>query len=343
MIRIAACFVLLAALLGGAACRADEIADFYKGKQVTCYVGYEPGGTYDLYARMLSKYLPRFIPGNPTVVTVNMPGASSVVLGVHLNGTAPKDGTQFGLLNPSLLIDPILYEKSSVPFNPANLTLIGNLTQSPLVLVAMSSSGLRSLEDLKTKELVIAATSPTGDTYIIPQSFKNLLHLKLKIIIGYSGTKEALMALETGEISGRVWTYQSLMETRPDWVRDGKALILTQFFLPERDPSLKDVPLAQEFASDPLDRQALELAELSTLIAKPFAAPPGLPPARVKALRDAFMAVATDKEFLAEAAQRKLDVSPMSGEAMAALLKKAYASPPEVVTRLRKAIQGPQG
>jgi len=340
MVRITAWLALLAALFSAPGARADEIADFYKGKQVTCYVGYEPGGTYDLYARLLSKYLTRFLPGNPTIVTVNMPGASSAVLGVHLNGNAAKDGTQFGLLNPSLLIDPILYEKSSVPFNPANLTLIGNLTQSPLVLVAMTATGIRSVEDLKTKELVIAATSPTGDTFVIPQSFKNLLGLKLKIIIGYSGTKDALMALETGEISGRVWTYQSLMETRPDWLRDGKARILAQFFLPERDASLKEVPLAQEFAGDALDRQALELAELSTLIAKPFAAPPGLPPARVKALRDAFMAVATDKAFLAEAAQRKLDVSPMAGAAMEALLKKAYASPPEVVARLRKAIQG---
>ena len=122
MMRLTAWLALIAALLCAPGLRADEIADFYKGKQVTCYVGYEPGGTYDLYARLFAKYLPRFIPGNPNLVVVNMPGASSAVLGVHLNGAAAKDGTQFGLLNPSLLIDPILYEKSSVPFNPANLT-----------------------------------------------------------------------------------------------------------------------------------------------------------------------------------------------------------------------------
>jgi tripartite-type tricarboxylate transporter receptor subunit TctC len=314
-----------------------DIASFYKDKQVTVFIGYGPGGGYDLYARTMSKYLPQHIPGNPRVLNMNMPGASTIKLGTHLHSTAPRDGTAFGIVNPALLLDAVFYEKSTVPFNPAELTLIGNASNSAMLLVAWHTAGVNTLEDLKTKELTIGATSRTGDTFILPQAIKNILGLKLKIIMGYPGTREALIALESGELSGRVWNYESIKATRMDWVRDGTIKVVSQLSL-ERHPEFPNVPLASEAAKNEEDRKALEIIFLSTEFARPFVAPPKMPAMQTKALRDAFMATMRDPGFIADIEKQQLEISPMSAEEMEGWLKQAYEAPPNLIKRIRTAL-----
>ena len=180
------------------------VADFYRGKTLTVYIGYGPGGGYDLYARTLARHIVKHIPGNPQTLPSNMPGASSMTLGNFLARIAPKDGTAIGAVNSALLLEPLFAgKKSKAQFAGPDMTMIGNLTSSASVLVAWHTSGVKTLADVRDKGITIAATSPSGDTYLLPLSVKNTLGLdKLKLVIGYPGTREAALALERGERQG---------------------------------------------------------------------------------------------------------------------------------------------
>lgn len=341
-LRVTASFVAVSALAIGMAAgtsevRADAVADFYKGKQVTSYVGYPPGGGYDIYGRLVSKAIVKYIPGHPGIVNMNMPGASTLTLANHLWNVAPKDGTAYGIINPSQLFDPILRHDSNVRFNPAELTLIGNATNTAQVFVAWHTSGVTSIADLKQKELILGSPGKSGDVYTSSLALKNVLGLKLRIISGYPGTPELMMALERGELSGRLWNYDSLIATKPDWIKDGTIRILAQLSQ-QKHPDLPNVPLATDFAANEDDKKVLQVISYSTELSRPFVAPPGIPADRVKALRDAFMAAMKDPEFIAEANKLQLGVSPTSGAEMERILKEAYALPPAMVQKVRNAL-----
>src|SRR5215510_610573 len=209
---------------------AQSVADFYRGKTITCYIGYGVGGGYDLFARTISGHMARHIPGNPTILPVNMPGASSMVLGNHLAKRAPRDGTAFGAVNSALVFDALFAgAESKAQFQGPELTMIGNAVSSAAVLVAWHTSGVKTIDDVRQKGLIIGATSRTGDTYLLPLSVKNILGLdKLKIITGYPGTREAAIALERGEVTGRVWDMEGIKAGRPQWLRDGSINIVAQ-------------------------------------------------------------------------------------------------------------------
>src|SRR3954454_5761288 len=186
---------------------AQSVADFYRGKTITCFIGYGVGGGYDLFARTISRHMPRHIPGNPNILPVNMPGASSLVLGNHLARRAPQDGTAFGAVNSALLFDTLFAgAESKAQFHGTDLTIIGNAVSSAAVLITWHTSGIKTIADIRQKPLIVGAVSRTGDTYLIPLAVKNTLGLdNLKIITGYPGTREAVIALERVEITGRVW------------------------------------------------------------------------------------------------------------------------------------------
>src|SRR5206468_4249151 len=209
---------------------ADPVADFYRGKTITCFIGYGVGGGYDLFARTISRHMSRHIPGNPTILPVNMPGASSLVLGNHLAKRAPRDGTAIGAVNSALLFDTLFAgTESKALFNGPEMTMLGNAVSSAAVLIAWHTTGIRTIDDLRRKPLVIGAPSRTGDTYLLPLSIKNILGLdNLKIITGYPGTREIAIALERGELTGRVWDMEGIKASRPDWLRDGTINIIAQ-------------------------------------------------------------------------------------------------------------------
>jgi tripartite-type tricarboxylate transporter receptor subunit TctC len=315
---------------------ADAVADFYRGKTVTMYIGYEPGGGYDLYARTIGKHMRRHIPGNPEIVPQNKPGASSMVLANFLAKVAPADGTAIGAVNSALVFEPLFSGSASkAQFEGPDLAMIGNAISSAGVLVAWHTAGVNKLTDLKDKELLIGATSRTGDTYLLPLALKKVLGLKLKIVTGYPGTREAALALERGEIAGRVWDIEGIKGTRSQWLQDGSIKILAQL-APQKMPEVPaDVPLAKEFVTSEADKKVLDVIFLSTTLARPYIAPPGVPAERVKALREAFMATMKDPEFLAEMEKLRLAVGPTSGEEMEKAVKEAYALPKELVQKVR--------
>jgi tripartite-type tricarboxylate transporter receptor subunit TctC len=336
--------IVLAAItaMSGHAC-ANEVADFYKGKTLTVYIGYGPGGGYDLYARTLARHIVKHIPGNPQAVPSNMPGASSMTLGNFLARIAPKDGTSIGAINSALLFDPLFAGKNSkAQFTGPDMTMIGNLTSSASVLVAWHESGIKTLADVREKGITIAATSPSGDTYLLPLSIKNMLGLdKLKMVIGYPGTREAALALERGEVSGRVWDMEGIKAARPDWLRDNKINLVAQL-APKKMPEVPpEVPLVRDSVPDEEDRRVLDVIFLSTVIARPYVGPPGIPEDRKKALRAAFMATVADAEFLSDINKVQLSIDAMSGDEMEQLIKDSYNLPPTTVEKVRKALTSP--
>lgn len=319
--------------------QADEIADFYRGKTISCYIGYASGGGYDLYARTISRYMQKHLPGNPVIVPINMPGASSMILGNHLAKVAPRDGTAFGIVNSALLFDPLFNgARSKAQFKGPDMTMVGNAVVSASVLIALSKAGINSLEELRTKELLIASSTPSGDTYLLPLAMKNVLGLKLKIITGYPGTREVALALENGEVFGRVWDMEGIKAARPQWLQDGTIRILAQL-APKPDRAVPaGVPLAKELARSEDDKKVLDVIFLSTILARPFVAPPGLPPARAKALQDAFWASLHDPDFKAEMEKLQLTIDPISGVDMERLVSEAYALPQPLIDKVRKAL-----
>jgi tripartite-type tricarboxylate transporter receptor subunit TctC len=333
-------FAGLCATLTGGPAAAQSVADFYRGKTITCFIGYGGGGGYDLFARTISKHMSRHIPGNPTILPVNMPGASSMVLGNHLAKRAPRDGTAFGAVNSALLFDPLFSGAATkAQFRGPEMTMIGNAVSSAAVLIAWHTTGIKTIDDLRHKQLVIGAPSRTGDTYLLPLSIKNILGLSnLKIITGYPGTREIAIALERGELTGRVWDMEGIKAARPAWLKDGTVNIVAQL-APKKMPEVPaSVPLVKEFVSSDDDKKVLDVIFVSTVLARPYIAPPGIPADRVKALREAFMATMKDKEFLADTGKLQLNIDPTSGEEMERIVADAYALPDNIIKKVRKAL-----
>ena len=327
-------------LAGAAAAAAQTVADFYRGKTLTCFIGYGVGGGYDLFARTISRHMGRHIPGNPTILPVNMPGASSMVLGNHLAKRAPQDGTAIGAVNSALLFDPLFAgAETKAQFQGPEMTTIGNAVSSAAVLIAWHTSGIKTIDDLRHKPLIVGAPSRTGDTYLLPLAIKNTLGLdNLKLITGYPGTREIVIALERGELTGRVWDMEGIKATRPDWLRNGSINLVAQL-APQAMPEVPaGVPLVKDYVANDDDKKVLDVIFVSTILARPYIAPPGIPLDRAKALRDAFMATMKDPEFLAETGKLQLNIDPTPGEEMEHVVREAYALPHSIVLKVRKAL-----
>lgn len=338
LMRALAWLATVAALALPAA--ADEVADFYRGKTMTMFIGYPTGGGYDLYSRTIGRHMTRHIPGNPHIVPQNMPGASSMLLANHMARVAPRDGTALAAVNSALLFDGIFQGAASkAQFKGTELLTIGNMVSSASVIIALGKTGITSLGELKTKELIVGATGRSGDTYLLPLAIKRILGLDgLKIVPGYPGTREVAIALERAEITGRVWDMEGIKAARPHWLKDGTIRIIAQL-APKKMPEVPDdVPLVKEFVASEDDRRVLDVIFMSTILARPYIAPPGLPPARAKALRSAFMATTRDNDFLAEMKKLNMTVDPTSGEDMEKIVADAYALPPALIERVRKVL-----
>ena len=321
--------------------RADEVADFYRGKTMTMFIGYPSGGGYDLYARTIARHIVRHIPGSPAMISQNMPGASSMLLGNHIARVAPRDGTALAAVNSALLFDTVFQgEASKAQFKGPDLFAIGNVVSSASVLIALASAGVERLDELKTKPIIVGATGRSGDTYLLPLAVKRLLGLDgLKIVPGYPGTREIAVALERSEITGRVWDMEGIKAARPQWLKDGTIRILAQL-APQKMPEVPaDVPLVKDFVPNPDDHKVLDVIFMSTILARPFVAPPGVPPARAKALRAAFMATMKDEQFLAEMTKYSMTIDPTSGEDMERVVRDAHALPLALIAKVRALLQ----
>lgn len=326
----------------GVAYAADPIADFYKGKQISVIISSDVGGGYDAFSRTISRHMSRHIPGNPTLVPQNMPGASGIKAANFLQNGAPRDGTVFAGVQNTVPFAPLM----AVPgaqFDALKMGWIGNANSESAVAFVWHTSTVRSFEDLRSREVTMASSGgATGQPALYARMLNKVLGARIKLVLGYPGSSQAMLAVERGEVEGYpALFWSSLKATKPDWVADKSVRLLVQVGL-NKHPELPDVPLALDLARGDENKQVMKLAAASTTLGRPYGAPPALPADRLAALRAAFMATMTDREFLADIDRQHLEVvEPMEGGAMAGVIAQAYASAPSVVKRLQE-IQEPQ-
>ena len=323
-----AAFVLVVPAAG----QAQSPAEFYKGKNVELYIGYSVGGGYDVYARIVARHMGKHIPGNPTIVPKNMEGAGSLRVTNWLYNVAPKDGTAFATIGRGTAFNPIL----GVPgaqFDAQKFTWIGSANDEVSVCAAWHTTGITKFEDLRTKEIAVGGTGASDDTTQFPKVLNSVLATKMKVISGYPGGNDAVLAMERGEVHGRCgWSWSSVKATHNNWVTEKKINIVLQLAL-EKHPELPNVPLVTDFATTEEQRQILRLVFARQVMGRPFVAPPGIPADRTAALRKAFMDTMSDKDFLAEAEKAGLEITAVPGEQIEKLVQEVYKTPKDVADK----------
>jgi tripartite-type tricarboxylate transporter receptor subunit TctC len=323
--------ILSIAIAAVAATPMAAQTDFYAGKSIQLLIGFSAGGGYDAYGRTLARHMGRHLPGNPRLVPQNMPGAGSLKAVNYLYNVAPKDGTAIAGFAPGVVVEPLLGRSEGVQFEAPRFTWLGSISQEVSVCAFVRAAGIRSWRDMQTKSYVIGASGGGAESDVFPNVLRKLFNLPLKIVTGYPGGSEIILAMERHEVDGRCgWSWTSLL-SRNKALLDTNAIDLTLQIGLTKDKALPHVPLIMELTDDPLKQAALKLIVSRQSIARPFAAPPGVPEARARLLRQAFEATMNDPEFLDEAKNLNLDVAPVSGAEVEALLKDIYASPREVV------------
>jgi tripartite-type tricarboxylate transporter receptor subunit TctC len=321
---------------GSWSARAQPVEEFFSGKQIKFVVGSAGGGGYESYSRLLLPYLSRHLPGHPLFVLQEMPGAAGMVAANYLYNIARQDGSEIGMVGRGVGIEPLLDPKDRGPrYVASKFNWIGTPQQEVGLIFMRLPSPVATMPDLRTHELIVSGTTSAAAPSYYPRLMNRLLGTRFKVVEGYKSSQEALLALERGEVEGHCSGSSSatLRARMEPLVSAGKVKILAQLGR-EKDPDYPDVPLILDLAATPADRQVLELAFTQQVMAWPVVAPPGVPPDRIKALRDAFDATMTDPDFLAEAARQKLIINPVSGEKIAALLDRIYASPKDVLDRV---------
>lgn len=313
---------------------AQSAEEFYRGKRLTIYAGSSTGGGTDLYGRAIARFIGDHIPGQPAVTVVNMPGANGLVLANQLYRSLPKDGTAIGTFDRAAALHAI-WSNPAAQFVATRLNWIGSANIDTSLCVTWHTSGIDTLDKFLTREVVL------GSTAIYHANLLNsLFGAKLKQVRGYPGGNDVLLALERGEVQGRCnWSWSSIISTRSEWIRDKKINVLLQF-ADEKHPDLPDVPLITDLAKTEQQRQMLDLVLSTQTMARPFAAPPDVPAERVRALRKAFMDTTSDPEFIAAAKAQQLEVSPVSGERIQAMLARMSKTPKNVVRALRDVVLG---
>ena len=318
--------------------RADDVADFYRGKRITLIIGYGTGGGYDLYARMLGRFIGAHIPGNPTIVPQNMPGAGSRSAANWLYKIAPQDGTVIATLGQATPTDQAL-DRPGVVFDSTKFNWIGNLVVVNNILFVSSASGVTTFAQAKQKPLAIGSTGASSPSVLYPQVSNNLLGTKFKIISGYPGGGDINIAVERHEVDGRGSdSWASLKSTHPDWLRDHSVSILFQVG-PKRETDLPDVPLWTELAGNDEQRAALEVLSGDVSVGRPILTTPNVPVERVKALRQAFDETMRDPQFLEATKQSNMDLNPMGGEELQQIVGKISAPSPKVLAMVKEAIE----
>jgi tripartite-type tricarboxylate transporter receptor subunit TctC len=325
--------------LASVPCTAQTLEEFYSGKVVSLYIGYPAGGGYDVYGRVVAHHIGKHIPGNPTVIPVNMEGAGSLRLTNWLFNAAPRDGTALGIINHGVPFEPLLGNREFARFDPMEFTWIGSANNETVVCVAWHSSGVREFHDLETREFVIGGTGPGADDFVFPKLLSGVLGARLRFVTGYAGGNDINFAMERGEVEGRCgWTWSSVKSTRQYWLDDGLINVFLQLGM-ERHPDLPDVPLILDFAENEDQEKILRLIMARGVLGRPFLAPPDLPEDRAAALQEAFDRAVKDPEFLAEAARVNLEIMPASSAQMRRILSEAYATPAPLIEQARELLR----
>ena len=315
----AAALVMGLAAVGGAC--AQSAPEPFAGKTITILIGYAAGGTYDATARLLARHMGRHIPGAPLMMPQNMPGSGGIKTILHLYTIAPRDGTTLGMLSRSYPIEPV-FNPQAAKYDPSRFNPIGSTSTEVSVGVVWHTHGIKSLDDLQTHQITTGATGTTDDTGRFPTLLHNLTGAKIKVVVGYPGGNDVTAAMEKGEVDARFgWSWGSLKSRSKPWIDEKKINILVQMAL-EKAPDLPDTPLIMDFAKSDIDRQALELLFAPQAVAWPLVAPPDVPADRINILRRAFDETMKDPTFVAEANRLRIDVEPVTGEAMQKIVER---------------------
>lgn len=305
---------------------------------MTMVVGSAVGGGYDLYARLLARHWPDFIPGMPSMIVQNMDGAGSLVAMNFLANSAPKNGTVVGAVQNHMGFEPLLGmtgPRENARFNPLEVNWIGSAAKEVPVVVVWHTTSYKTFDDVFTQEVLMGSSGVATADSVYANVMNAILGTKFKVIGGYKSQPELGSAMERGEIQGRAgWFISSLTSTRSDWLRDKKVRVLVQLAL-EKHPDFPDVPLVLDWAKTPEARPQLEFSLAWLLMGRPFVAPPGVPKDRVKVLRQSFLDALASPTLRDEAKRLKVEISPMTGEEIHALLTKYYETPPAVIEKVR--------
>jgi tripartite-type tricarboxylate transporter receptor subunit TctC len=315
----------------------QDVADFYKGKTVRIIVGVGVGSGYDINARAMARHLSAHIPGNPTVIVQNQPGAGSLTMTNQLYGSGPFDGTVIGASFNGLPTTPLL-QPAGVRFEAVKLNWIGSTNRETQVTYVWHTVPVETINDVKTREVIIGAQAPGSTQYDYPMLANQLFGTKFKVITGYEATPKIHLAMERGEVHGTWANWSTLKAIANNWIDEKKIKMIAQWGL-RKNPEIPNVPLILEQAKTDADRQALLLALARLEFGRPFFMPPNVPSARVEAVRRAFDATMKDREFLAEADKLKIEIDPLSGAEVTALIEQLFRTAPETVARVRAAME----
>jgi tripartite-type tricarboxylate transporter receptor subunit TctC len=336
-LRLAFAIAIVTVWVGGyeQEARAD---DFFKGKQITLHVGSSPGGPYDAYARMLARYMGDNIPGRPSIVVDNMPGASGRRLMGHMASEAHRDGTEIALVQCALVFDKLLGVQS--PFDATKMSWIGSADSETNVCIVWHTSRIQTIDDVFRTQMTVGSSGPSSTDSLYPNVMRNLFGMKFKVIEGYSGTAETTIAMQGGEIDGQCGlTWDTIESLYPDWITGKKIRTLVQFAV-TKDPDLPNVPSVLDMAKTEEQRQVISFWGAPNRIARPFFAPPPIPADRLEIQRKGFDTTLKDPKLLMEVAKTKLAVRPLTGESVETWIRQVYATPPAIVAEAARASAG---
>lgn len=331
-IGVLTAIALSAALLRSLPAAADTVEDFYKGKTISLIIGYSPGAGYDTYGRLIARHFGRLMPGNPSIVPQNMPGAGSIKAANHIYNVAAKDGTVLGMFASSAAFEQ-MFGGEGVQFDTAKFTWIGNIDESIGTCGVWHTAGVKTFDEMLKKELVFGGSGPAAVTSQHAVALRNLLGAKIKLVQGYNGANEVKLAMARGEVNGGCGMALSSLKSQhtQEW-KSGQLMPMVQLAI-ERSPELPGVAHIYDYAKEEETRQVYDLVFGRHVIGRPLSAPPGVPNARKLALRKAFMSTMTDKAFLADADKLKLDITPSDGEGVEKLFSRFFGYPKPVIEK----------
>ena len=315
--------------------QAQSVADFYRGKTINVLIGVGVGGEYDLQARMVARHLGKHIPGSPTVVPQNMIGAGGIKMANYLFAQAARDGTNIGVMGNNFPATEAV-GGSGVQYSSVKFNWLGTLAPVVETMAVLTSTGVKTVGDLRGKEIVAGASGKGAITYIYPSMMNEFLGTKFKIVTGYPGGNQINLAMERGEVQARNNTWSSWKATKPSWLRDKFITVLVQ--AGPRAPDL-DAPSVESFAKTPDDRKLIELVTSGTHLGRPIATTPDVPEDRLRALRAAYRATMADPEFRAEAEKAGFEVAPVYGEEMQNIVQGIMSTPKELAVRAKHLVE----
>jgi tripartite-type tricarboxylate transporter receptor subunit TctC len=326
--------ISLACAFGAPAATAQDADTFYKSHKLTLGSPNSAGGGYDIYVRALGRHIAKYIPGNPAIVVKNVPAAGGMALANMVYNTAPKDGSFFGMVRGTVIQEQI-YKAPGVQFDGRKFAWIGNINSDHDACIVTAASGIETIDDLYKREVIAGASGVGAQSYSFPVVYRELLGMKFKVISGYPGTPERLLALQRGELNGACGISTTMFRSQlAGLAKDGKIRLIAQGSA-QKDPMYPDIPNILDQAKTPEQREALEFLYAPLALGRALAAPPETPKDRLEVLRKATSSTMADPEFLEDAKKLNIDIEPMDADQTARVVEKMFATPPVIVARIQ--------